>query len=331
MSLRILSRDEIFTEAPEWREPGRSAYLAMYSSVFGGVVTDPALMVIPLDDHIINRGDGIFEFFDVTNGYAYNLDAHLARLERSAEIIAMDLPFDIATIRQITLETIAISGAKNCGVRLFVSRGLGDFGCAPTTPKKSLFYVIVYEMKLADSRRSDIPPEGASAITTHVPLKPGFYAQVKTTCYLLNALVYLEAHQNKARFGIWYDQEGHLAEAAAQNVAIVSQEKILKYPRFEHILKGTGLIRGVELAKELVRSGELEGICQTDISQYEVYESLEMLVLGSGRVIPVVKYDGRTIGNGKPGPVFHRLWELFQKDRAGGPSEVLTPVPVRKV
>ncbi len=225
----------------------------------------------------------------------------------------------------LTLETIAISGAKDCSVHLFVSRGLGDFECDPTTPKKSLFYIIVSEIPEGD-RRTGIPPEGASAITTHIPLKPGFYAQVKTTCYLLNALVHLEAHQNNARFGIWYDQEAHLTEASTQNVAIVSQEKILKYPRFEHMLKGTGLIRGVELAKELVRSGELRGISQTDITQYEVYESLEMLILGSGRVTPIVKYDGRTIGTGKPGPVFHRLWELFQKDRIEVPSGVLTPV-----
>ena len=327
MSLKTLSRDEIFAGTPEWREPGRAGYLAMYSSVFDGVVTDPNLMVIPLDDHIINRGDGIFEFFDVKNSYAYNLEAHLARLERSADMISLDLPFDIATIRQITLETIAISGAKDCGVRLFVSRGLGDFTCDPTIPKKSLFYAMVYEMELTDSRRTGIPPEGLSAITTHVPIKPGFYAQVKTTCYLLNALVRLEAHQNKAHFGIWYDQEGHLAEASTENVVIVSREKIFKYPRFEHILKGTGLIRGIELAKELVRSGELRGISQTDITQHEVYESLEMLVLGGGRVIPIVKYDGKTIGNGKPGPVFHRLWELLQKDRTEGPNEVRTPVP----
>ena len=289
-------------------------------------MTDPALMVVPLDDHIINRGDGIFDAFDVINGYAYDLDAHLARLERSAEIVSLDLPFDIATIRQITLETIAISGAKDCDVRLFVSRGLGDFECDPTTPKKSLFYVIVYGFKLADNRLTGIASEGVSAITTHVPIKLGFYAQVKTTCYLLNALVNLEARRNKADFGIWYDQEGHLAEAPTENVAIVSQEKIFKYPRFEHILKGTGLIRGAKLAKELVRSGELKGISQTDITQHEVYESLEMLILSSGQIIPVVKYDGRSIGTGEPGPVFHRLWELFQKDRTEGPSEVLTPV-----
>ncbi|GAH34342.1 unnamed protein product, partial [marine sediment metagenome] len=135
--MRVLSRDEIFTKRPEWREPGRSSYLAMYSSVFDGVVTDPALMVMPLDDHIINRGDGIFEFFPVVNGYAYCFDAHMARLEKSADMVSLDLPFDIATIKQISLESVATSGSKDCGVRIFVSRGLGDFSCNPTTPKKS--------------------------------------------------------------------------------------------------------------------------------------------------------------------------------------------------
>jgi len=324
MSIRILSKDEIFTETPEWREPGCSNYLAMYSSVFGGVVTHPALMVIPLDDHIINRGDGIFEYFDVVNGFAYNLDAHLARFKRSAEIISLNPPFDMDTIKQIILETMAISGAKDCGVRVFLSRGLGDFSCDPTTPKKSLLYVIVVKFP-------QIPPqiytEGTAAITTHVPMKPGFYAQVKSTCYLLNALVDLEARRNNAAYGIWYDQEGHLTESSTDNVAIVSQEKILKYPRFEHMLKGTTLIRGVELAKELIQSEELKGVSQTDIIQQEVYDSSEMLILTSSYyVVPVVKYDGKTIGTGRPGPIFHRLWELFQRDRTEN-REMLTSVP----
>ena len=324
MGLRILSKDEIFTETPEWREPGCSNYLAMYSSVFGGVVTHQALMVIPLDDHIINRGDGIFEYFDVVDGFAYNFDAHLARFKRSAEIISLNPPFDMDTIKQIILETMAISGAKDCGVRVFLSRGLGDFSCDPTTPKKSLLYVIVVKFP-------QIPPqiytEGTAAITTHVPMKPGFYAQVKSTCYLLNALVDLEARRNNAAYGIWYDQEGHLTESSTDNVAIVSQEKILKYPRFEHMLKGTTLIRGVELAKELIQSEELKGVSQTDIIQQEVYDSSEMLILTSSYyVVPVVKYDGKTIGTGRPGPIFHRLWELFQRDRTEN-REMLTSVP----
>ncbi|MFC2008872.1 aminotransferase class IV [Chloroflexota bacterium] len=329
MSLKILSRDEIFAEAPKWREPGGSNYLAMYSSVFGGVVTDPTLMVIPVDDRVVNRGDAIFEYFPIINGHAYCFEAHMARLSRSAEIISLDLPFDLDTLKQIALETIAISGRKDCGVRMFVTRGIGDFGCDPTTPKKSHIYIVVLGTTVWDNYPARLREEGASAITTHVPLKMGFYAQVKTTDYVLNALVELEARRNNADFGIWFDQEGHLTESSTENVVIVSREGMLKYPTFAHMLKGTGLIRGAQLATELVTSGELKGICQTDITQHEVYDSAEIIILTSGSVIPVVRLDGRTVGDGKRGPIFHRLWELFEKDMAEGPSEVRTPVDYR--
>ncbi len=219
MSLRILSRDEIFSDKPAWREPGRSEYLAMYSSVFDGIITDPALMVVPADDHIINRGDAIFEYFPVHEGHAYCLEAHLERLQRSAEIVSLELPADIDTIRNIMLETVAITGERACGLRIFVSRGLGDFHCDPTSPEKSTMYMIV----LKEPPIAELPPT-VTAITTHVPLKPGFYAQVKTCCYMLNALVNLEAVRAGADYGIWYDEDGHLAESSIDSVAMVSKD-----------------------------------------------------------------------------------------------------------
>ena len=326
MSLRILFRDEIFAATPKWQEPGGADYLAMYSSVFGGVVTEPALMVMPLDDHVINRGDGIFEYFPVVDGHAYCFEAHMARLKRSAEIISLDLPFDIDTIGQITLETVSISGARDCGVRMFVSRGMGDFSCSPTTPRNSLLYIIVLRTTAEDGYPARMFAEGATAVTAHVPMKPGFYAQVKSTDYLLNALVALEAHRNNADFGIWFDHEGKLAESSTENVAIVSPDGKLKYPLFVHTLRGTGVVRAAQLASELSSRGELKGICQTDVTQNEVYDSSEVFLLSSGTVLPIVKVDGRTIGAGKPGPVCHALTELFKKDMTEGPVEVRTPV-----
>jgi len=158
-------------------------------------------------------------------------------------------------------------------------------------------------------------------------MKPGFYAQVKSCCYLLNALNDLEARRNNVNSAIWFDQEGYMTEASIRSAAIVSQERILKYPNFDHILKSTVLLRAVELAKELVKSGELNGISQTNISHQDVYDSLEMFELMSSQwVVPVVRFDGRTIGTGKPGPVFHRLRELLEKDATEN-RELLTPVP----
>ncbi len=329
MNLKVLSRDDIFAGAPKWREPGATSYLAMYSSVFGGVVTDPALMLVPVDDHVINRGDAIFEYFPVVNGRAYCFESHMTRLRRSAEIISLNLPFDTDTLKQTILETVGISGAKDCGVRIFVTRGMGDFACDPTTPKKSELYVVVLRKQVWENFPTRFLTEGATAMTTHVPLKMGFFAQVKTTDYVLNALVDLEAHRANVDFGIWFDQNGYMSESSTENVVIVTQDGTLKYPTFEHMLKGTGLMRGVQLAAELVKSGELKGIVQTNITRYEVQEASELFGMTSGSVMPMVKFDGRTIGSGKPGPVALKLAKLFEKDLKEGPAEVRTPVPYR--
>jgi len=295
----------------------------MYSSVFGGVVTDPALMVIPLDDHMVHRGDGIFDAFKCINGYIYNLDAHLTRLQKSAELVWLELPFDIRAIKQIVIETVAIGGKKDCSVRIFVSRGLGGFACSPKQCHKSNLYVVVLEPEIVPEH---FYAEGLSAITSQIPVKPSFFAQAKTCNYLPNVLMEMEAERRKAQFTIALDEQGYIAEMPIENVAIVTKQQILKYPKFDRILKGTSLLRGIELSEELVRSGHLKGICQENITPGEAYKSSEILVFSTAwNVISAVKYDGRIIGNGKPGPVFDRLYELFQKDVTKN-EKILTPV-----
>src|SRR6185437_10576825 len=84
-------------------------FYAMYSSVLGGIVTDPALMVLPLDDHMVHRGHAVFDTATLTHGMLYQLDPHLARLIRSATGARIALPFPREHLRQIILETAAAS------------------------------------------------------------------------------------------------------------------------------------------------------------------------------------------------------------------------------
>src|SRR6187551_3813257 len=74
-------------------------FYAMYSSVLGGIVTDPALMVLPLDDHMVHRGHAVFDTAALTNGMLYQLDPHLDRLIRSAEGARIPLPFPRERLR----------------------------------------------------------------------------------------------------------------------------------------------------------------------------------------------------------------------------------------
>src|SRR5512138_2712247 len=68
-------------------------FFAMYSSVIGGIVTDPALMVLPLDDHMVHRGHAVFDTATLTRGMLYQLDPHVDRLLRSAALAHITPPF----------------------------------------------------------------------------------------------------------------------------------------------------------------------------------------------------------------------------------------------
>src|SRR3989338_5859529 len=80
--------------------PKAANFYAMYSSVLGGIVTDPALMVLPLDDHMVHRGHAVFDTAVLAHGNLYQLDQHLQRLLRSAEMAHIPLPFPLDRLRQ---------------------------------------------------------------------------------------------------------------------------------------------------------------------------------------------------------------------------------------
>ncbi len=117
---------------------------AMYSSVLGGIVTDPAYMVLPLDDHMVHRGHAVFDTAMIVNGQLYQVDAHIERLLRSTEMARLQLPYAPAQLRQIIIDTAAASRQRNASVRYWVSAGPGGFGLGPGECVTSSFYVMIF-------------------------------------------------------------------------------------------------------------------------------------------------------------------------------------------
>ncbi|XP_027182855.1 D-amino-acid transaminase, chloroplastic isoform X2 [Coffea eugenioides] len=111
----ILSCSEAIERLRTSRETYKSKeqYLAMYSSVFGGITTDPSAMVIPMDDHMVHRGHGVFDTAAIMDGYLYELDQHLDRFIRSATTAKIKLPFDRDSIRRILIQTFAVMKSVN--------------------------------------------------------------------------------------------------------------------------------------------------------------------------------------------------------------------------
>src|SRR6185312_2860212 len=276
-------------------------FYAMYSSVLGGIVTDPALMVLPLDDHMVHRGHAVFDTATLTYGMLYQLDPHLDRLIKSADGARIALPFSRAQLRQIILEAAAASRQREGSVRYWLSAGPGGYGLGPAECVGSSFYVIVFKQ---EAYPESYYQQGVKLITSQVPIKPPLFARIKSTNYLPNVLVLLEAKDHGADNGVFIDHRGMVAESSNMNVAFVTQDRVFRHPPFDAILSGITIQRILKLAERLVAEGALKDIRIAEIPLDEGKNCAEMMLIGSSiKVAPIVQWDAKPIGDGRPGPV----------------------------
>ena len=287
-------------------------FYAMYSSVLGGIVTDPAFMVLPLDDHMVHRGHAVFDTATLTHGMLYQLDPHLDRLILSATGARIALPFPREHLRQIILETAAASHQRDASVRYWLSAGPGGYGLGPAECVGSSFYVIIFKQEAyAESYYRD----GIKLITSQVPIKPPLFARIKSTNYLPNVLVLLEAKDRGADNGVFIDQRGMVAESSNMNVAFVTHDRVFRHPPFDAILSGITVQRVLDFAQRLVEAGVLSTVRIAEISVGEGRDAAEMMLIGSSiKVAPVIEWDGQKIGDGKPGPIARKLLEMWNED-----------------
>jgi branched-subunit amino acid aminotransferase/4-amino-4-deoxychorismate lyase len=143
----VLPDRQAFLEAVEKaRRPYHANYYAMYSTIWDGIVTNPLLMLVPVDDHMVHRGDGVFETFKCIDGNLYNMRDHLDRLERSAMALGLKPPRPREQIESIVRQTVRAGGQRNSYVRVFLSRGPGGFGVNRYESPACQLYVVAARM-----------------------------------------------------------------------------------------------------------------------------------------------------------------------------------------
>jgi branched-chain amino acid aminotransferase len=319
----MLSFDEVIDRLIRQKAPYSANYLAMYSSWYNGIIRDPALMMVPIDDHLVHRGDGIFEAIRCSDGKVYDLEQHLDRLERSAKVISLLLPVHRSQLVEAILATIRAANAPDCLIRLFISRGPGGFTTNPYECVASQLYIVVTEFH-------EPPPEkyekGVTLKSSHIPIKESYFANVKSCNYLPNVLMKKEAEDAGVDFTVSIDEKGLLGEGSTENIGIITEQGEFLVPRFERILRGTTLARVMGLAQALVSEGKLARVGEGEITPEQAYGAPEVMMFGTTfGVLPVVNYDGRTIGEGKPGRYFKQFLDILVEDMKSGEG-MLTPV-----
>lgn len=319
----MLSANEVLDQLRALRSRQPVKYTAFYSSQLGGIVTDPALMVLPFDDHMVHRGHGIFDTAGIVNGKIYDLDAHLDRFLGSAERSKLKLPGSREEMRDIIIKTTAASGRRDGSIRYWLSSGPGSLDLAPVAGADPGFFVMIFPGLVYPEKWQT---EGVRVMTTTYPIKPALYAITKTTNYLPNVLMQMEAKAAGFDNGVFIDHDGHVGESSNMNVAFVTRDRVFVHPKFDHILSGCTSMRLLELAKTLVKQGTLKDVKVADVTLAEALAASEMLLVGSSvKVAGIVQWDAHKIGDGKPGPIASALLELLEEDMRTG--DRLTDVP----
>ncbi len=277
---------------------------AFYDHRLGVICKDPRLFLIPIDDHLVHRGDGVFETIKFVFKKIYLLKEHLERMKRSCSKIFLDPPCPWEEIEDIVKDVVRVSEREKGVISIFIGRGCGGFSVDIDECKTSSLYVVCRKFP-------DYPKEmwdkGVKACKVSIPAKQSYLSQIKSVNYLPNVLMKREAKKKGYDYPVCFTEDGYLAEGATENICIVKNGKLL-IPEPSRILLGTTLKRAIELSKIDYKFCALK--------EKDLYSADEIILLGTTiDALSVVKYNEKTIGDGTPGEVSKLFRSLLIKDQ----------------
>ncbi len=271
-----------------------------------GAIVDASEARIPITDHGLLYGDGIFEGIRVFSGRVFRLDDHMARFRTGLSHIALDLPGGVEHARSIVLETVRAHGTQEAYVRLIATRGEGALGVDPSTCSHPRLLCLVDQIELYPDEKL---ATGLSMLTSSLRRPPAdvLDPRVKSLNYLNNVLAKLEAKQRGADEALLLNQAGMVAEAAVANVFIVRDGELLTPPTSDGALEGIVRMTVLELAGSLGIPAR-----EKTLGRFDFLTADEAFLTGSGAgIVPVTSLDERRIGQGQPGPIYAKLRAAF--------------------
>lgn len=278
----------------------------MLACSIDGRLRTPAEAVIPVDDHGLLYGDGIFEGLRFYNGRVFRLAAHLSRLADSARAIGLKVPVDDVVLAKRLDEVIDASGLADGYIRLVITRGSGSMGIDTTSCGNPRVILIVDELVMVDpvTRATGV----ALTIASVRRLGPDqLDPRIKSLNYLNQVLARMEAQAAGADEAIILNQAGRVAEGTADNVFVVRSGDLLTPPVIEGALDGITRRAIIELA-----TAQGIGVREAPMGTWELYNADECFLTGTGaELIPVASLCGRAIGTGQR-PVFDALSAGFK-------------------
>lgn len=273
-----------------------------------GEFFDEADAKVSVFDHGLLYGDGVFEGIRFYNGRVFRMEEHLNRLWESAHSICLEIPISRAAMDEALLETIRQNGLRDGYVRLVVTRGVGNLGLNPAHCKQPSIIIIASTIALYSE---EIYRRGLTVVTVATRrMNPAtLNPAIKSLNYLNNVLARIEANLANADEALMLNDAGYIAECTADNIFIVKRGHIMTPPITAGALRGITRSVVFDIAHELRIK-----ISEPHLTRHDLYIADEAFLTGTAaEVIPMIKADGRLIGNGKPGEITNRTIARFRE------------------
>lgn len=283
--------------------------------VLDGQYCPPAEPTVSVFDRGFLYGDSVFETLRTYGGKPFELEEHLLRLERSAELVFIPLPLSRAELEREVLAAITAAGNQESYVRLMVTRGQGPLGLDPALADRPRWVIIVQPLVPP-------PPEqyehGIAAISyrTERVVDATSAQGAKIGNYLISVLAMREARSAGASEALVVDGQGRLLEGASSNVFLVERGTLVTPPL------DAGILAGITRGHLLNQAAELGIPVELRAPQLTETGSVEELFISSSirEMLAVVRLDDNTIGAGSPGPVYRQLLAAFRARTRGTAS-----------
>ena len=263
--------------------------------------------MVHIEDRGYQFGDGVYEVCEVRGGRLIDERRHLARLKRSLDALRIRAPMSPNALGAVLRETVARNRIGYGIVYLQVTRGVArrDHAFpAPDVPPS----LVVTARSLNMTRNEALAGKGIAVIS--VPDNRWGRVDIKTIGLLPNVLARQAAVEQGARDAWFVDKDGAVTEAASANAWIVTDAGALVTRQADH-----AILRGITrtVLFDVIEAQGLR-VEERGFTLDEAYAAREAFVTSASQIVlPVVRIDGRAIGDGKPGPVAIALRREFHR------------------
>ncbi len=262
--------------------------------------------MVSVFDHGFLYGDGIYETMRAYGGRIFLLDKHMSRLKRSAEAIGLQLPLTLEATGEALMESLTVNKLHEAYIRIQVSRGPGEIGLDPALCPAPTMVIVSKPFH-------DYPAEqfangvSAAIVQTRRNHPLALNPAIKSTNFLNNILARIESIKSGVYEGIMLNWEGFLAEGTTSNL-FLARKNVLYTPHVD-----SGILEGVTrgLVLYLARKQRIQ-TKESLLRPKDLYEADECFITNTTlEVLPVTTVDGKTIGDGRPGPVTKALMKAY--------------------